>query len=206
MVTLPDKPDGSNVLPVTPVPLQVPPGVPVTIELRLSGASPAQMDEGSVNAGLPVGITLMWIVSVSPQVPAMEYVMVLEPADAVAGLNTPADETPVPLQVPPGLAAVSVMAEASWHNAATEVIVASAVGVTLIVCVCVPVQGLAPTVYVTEIAPDKPDGLKVLPVTPVPLQVPPGVPVTSVFRSTGAADEHIGDAVQFGLELGTTVI
>ena len=44
------------------------------------------------------------------------------------------------------------------------------------------------------------------PVTPVPDQVPPVVPVTKVFRSTGDELEHNTVVVQAGDELGTTSI
>ena len=38
--------------------------------------------------------------------------------------------------------------------------------------------------------PFNPAGLKVLPVTPVPDQVPPVVPVINVFRLMAGSDEH----------------
>lgn len=58
---------------------------------------------------------------------------------------------------------------------------------TVMVCVLSKRQGAVPTVYVILMFPESPAGLKMLPLTPFPLHVPPVVPVTSVFRLMGAA-------------------
>src|SRR5690348_17014578 len=84
---------------------------------------------------------------------------------------------------------------------------AETVEVTEIDCVETSTQGDVPTVYVIGIAPDKPVGLNTFPVTPVPLQVPPDVPVNKVFRLMvpDASQMAPGD-VHAGLTSGVTVI
>jgi hypothetical protein len=58
-----------------------------------------------------------------------------------------------------------------------------------------------------EYVPLSPEGLNVVPDTPVPLQVPPAVPVTKELRLTAAAFEHIGaGAVQVDVYGFVTVI
>lgn len=49
--------------------------------------------------------------------------------------------------------------------------------------------------YVTLMFPFKPEGLKLVPVTPVPVQVPPvvDVPDSSVFKFNTAADWQMGE-------------
>ena len=63
------------------------------------------------------GLIVMSCVSVSPQLPAMVYVIVVVPAPATLGSNAPVIGLviPFPLQVPPGLAAVNVIGFASIH-------------------------------------------------------------------------------------------
>ena len=58
--------------------------------------------------------------------------MVLLPASALAGLNNPVEDTPVPLQTPPGVAAVSCTAASLLQNGPTSAIVASINELTLI--------------------------------------------------------------------------
>lgn len=53
-----------------------------------------------------------------------------------------------------------------------------------------------------EIAPDNPDGLKMFPVTPLPLHVPPGVPVNNVFKLTGDAVEQMESGFGFQDAMG----
>ena len=70
----------------------------------------------------------------SPQAPLIEYVIVFAPAEANAGLNVPfiASVIPVPLHVPPEVAAVKLNGNASAHIGKTEVMVAFADVVTVI--------------------------------------------------------------------------
>lgn len=81
----------------------------------------------------------------------------------------------------------------------------STADITVMVCVSVCWQAPEPTVYVTDWLPKL--GSKVLPLTPVPLQVPPVVPVICRSRFIGGDDEHneLG-VVQFASALGFTVM
>ena len=71
--------------------------------------------------------TKMVVVSVSPQVPGIEYVITCVPGPAVDGSKIPvaAFVIPVPLQIPPGSAAESVNGATEAQNGPTGVIVAS---------------------------------------------------------------------------------
>ena len=138
----------------------------------------------------------------------MVYVITLVPVAAEAGSNVPAVPSvmPVPVHVPPAALAVRLNAPALEQSGATEVIDGVTAGFTVMDCVEVATHGELPTVYVTEIAPERPDGSNMLPVTPVPLQVPPVVPVTIVFRSTGASSAQSVVGVHVAVALGTTVM
>ena len=61
----------------------------------------------------------------SPQAPLIEYVIVFAPAEANAGLNVPfiASVIPVPLHVPPALAADNVIGSSAIQNGPAGVIV-----------------------------------------------------------------------------------
>ena len=59
-------------LPVTPVPLQVPPLVPVTCASRFTGEPFEQSVEGTVHAAFAVGFIVIKIVSAPAHVPGIE--------------------------------------------------------------------------------------------------------------------------------------
>jgi hypothetical protein len=61
-----------------------------------------------------------------------------------------------------------------------------------ILCVKTSLQFPTVTEYVKLTDPNNPSGLKVLPVTPCPDQVPPGVPETNVLKLIELASVHIG--------------
>lgn len=208
ITVLPDKPDGLNTLPETPVPLNVPPVVPVTSGTRFTWSAVAQIVSCSVHAAFGNGNTVTVMVSASPQVPPMLYTIVCVPTVVAEGLKVPAVGLvmPDPLHVPPPVAAVSVIGDALEHSAETAVIVAFALGVTLMFCVDVAPHGAVPTVYVIAIGPDKPLGSNVFPVTPVPLQAPPAVPLTNVLRFTGAASAQSDVVLHAALDTGVTVM
>ena|SRR6218665_2387430 len=133
----------------------------------------------------------------------------LLPGVAEAGSNVPDDAfvIPVPLQVPPGISAVRLNAATLAHCAATAVMFGGVLGVTAMFSTSVSAQGPVPTMYVTGMLPDNPAGSNVLPVTPVPLHVPPAVPVTNVFRLIAASSTHIGEGcVHAAFEDGATCI
>ena len=99
--------------------------------------------------------------------------------------------TPVPDQVPPGSPVIN--ADKFIIPAASQIVpgVVHAElkpGVTEILCVDVSSQGAVPIVYVTFCVPTA--GSKLFPVTPIPDQVPPGVPVINVLRFTSGEPEH----------------
>ena len=102
-----------------------PSGTLVFVRLTVSGAHPEVTS--AVNETTGNGFTVMVCVSVSPQLPAIVYVMVVMPAPATLGLNAPVAGfvIPIPLQVPPGLAAVNTIGFASTHNEPGLTIVAS---------------------------------------------------------------------------------
>jgi len=56
-IVCPTNAEGSNVVPVTPVPLQVPPVLPVTKEDKLRFPEPVQIVPGLVHAALGLGVT-----------------------------------------------------------------------------------------------------------------------------------------------------
>ena len=78
-------------------------------------------------------------------------------------------------------------------------------GLTVIVRVEVSTHGAVPTVYVTLCVPE--EGSKEVPLTPVPLQVPPAVPVIKLFKLIEPAVAQIGlGLVHDGFTSGTTVM
>lgn len=122
-----------------------------------------------------------------------EYVMLIFPANPVGENVFP--ETPVPDHVPPNVAEADrrefkFSVPDDWQSAAGAVHVASAAVITLILWLSVAVQGAVPAVYVILMFPLSPDGLKIVPVTPVPDQVPPVVVVADikVVKSNVPAD------------------
>lgn len=142
-----------------------------------------------VNTGVGNAFTVIVCVAVSPQIPAIEYVIIFTPVVAKAGSNVPftASIIPVPLQTPPVVAAVKLNCAASAHIAVIAVIVAFADGVTVTetvstaphipeivyVIICVPI----PAIEASNVPPT-PD------VIPVPVHVPP--PVTADKLNAGA--------------------
>jgi hypothetical protein len=132
------------VFPVTSVPDQVPPGVPVTKVFKLT-AGEFEQSEVVVQAAVLLSITAIWMVSVAPHAPDIVYVTTLLFPDNPEGLNE-FPETPTPVQVPPVLAAVKVTGGAFEHKVEIGLIVAFAIGVTVMLCVEVEIQGAEPTV------------------------------------------------------------
>ncbi len=80
--------------------------------------------------------------------------IVCSPTPAISGSKTPSVVTPVPVQFPPGVVAVSVIGSLSVHMVVTvDVIVASGVSITFIVMLSSPVQPFCVTVYVIVCSP-----------------------------------------------------
>ena len=150
-----------------------PTGTLVLVRFTVSGAHPEVASAVKETTGN--GFTVIVCVSVSPQLPGMVYVIVVVPTPATLGLNAPvfALIMPVPLHVPPGLAAVKVMGLASMHTDPRFAMVASNGPNT--VMVIVPVSAHPEGVYETTSGPTPAvAGLKI-PVdeTPTPVHVPP---------------------------------
>jgi hypothetical protein len=180
---------------VIPVPLHVPPGVNAD---SVAGPSDTQKGPAGVIVASGAGFTTILVVFVSVQpLKVTEYVIVQVPTPAVTGLNTPVDAfvIPVPLHVPPAVAAVSVTEVPFEQKGPAGLIVASGVA-TVIVVVFVSVQPLpAVTVYVIVHVPTPAVPGSNVPaaalVIPVPLHVPPAVAAVSV---TGAFAGQKGPA------------
>ena len=80
-----------------------PSGTLVFVRLTVSGAHPEVTS--AVNETTGNGFTVMVCVSVSPQFPAIVYVIVVVKTPAALGSKAPVAGfvIPIPLQVPPGL-------------------------------------------------------------------------------------------------------
>jgi hypothetical protein len=121
----------------------------------------------------------MVVVSTSPHKPGIVYVIVCDPAPAVTGLNIPVEVLviPVPLQVPPEVAADRVTAASISQKGPTGLIAPLATGFTVILVVELDphVPGI---VYVIVWVPaPATEGLNVPAVAfvmPFPDHVPPG--------------------------------
>src|SRR5688572_30626812 len=126
---------GSNVpafTSVIPVPLQVPPAVTA---LKVTDPSFVQKGPAAVIVASGGGATVMSIVLVSSHDPlTTKYVIVWVPAPAVAGSKIPTAPfiIPVPLQVPPAVAAERVTDPSVTQKGPAGVMVASGAGSTTI--------------------------------------------------------------------------
>jgi hypothetical protein len=107
--------------------------------------------------------------------------------------------TPGPVQIPPEVPfkywfkSTNVAEEQIFVGDVHE---ASEEFVKGILCVKISLQFPTVTEYVKLTDPDNPAGLKVLPETPCPDHVPPGVPETKVLKFIGLALAHIGWEIQ----------
>lgn len=121
---------------IMPVPLQLPPDVAA---LRLKAGAPTHTEGGCVMVAFSVLFTVTSAVSEPPQAPEVVYVIVNVPVPEVAGSKVPfvALVIPVPLQVPPPVAAVRLKAAALAQTGLTFVIVGSADGPTVTVATAV---------------------------------------------------------------------
>ena len=109
--------EGSNVPligSVIPVPLQVPPAVAA---VKLNTVALAHIGDTAVILALAPEVTVIETVSIAPQVPEIEYVIICVPIPAIAGSNVPdtPDVIPVPVHVPPVVAASKLKVAAPLH-------------------------------------------------------------------------------------------
>ena len=111
--------------------------------------------------------------------------------------------TPCPLHEPPAVPVnnvVRLIVPVDSQMAPGEVHAGLTFGVTVILNVCTSEHGVTPTLYVIAIGPLRPVGLNEVPLTPVPLQLPPGLPVTNAVRFTFPAASQIVPGVVHAAE------
>jgi hypothetical protein len=193
---------------VIPVPLHVPPPVAAVM---LNGTVLVQTGETGVIIVLGTAFTVTVVVLLEGQAPPIVYVMVNAPAPAVAGLNVPfaALVIPVPLHVPPPVAALMLKGAALEQTGETDVIVVF--GTAFTVTVAVLLEGQAPPIVYVIVNAPAPEvaGLNVpfaAFVIPVPLHVPP--PVAALILN-GAVFVQTGDTavmVVLGTAFTVTVV
>jgi hypothetical protein len=182
---------------VIPLPVQVP---PLVAAFNVTGEALTHNTGGEVIVASAFDVTVINAVSVFPQLPGIVYVTVYVPVPAVAGSNVPLapDVMPVPVQVPPAVAALKLNGADPMQTGATLFIVASASGDTVRVTVEEEAaQGAFEIVHSKVFAPIPnpvtPDageeGVVIVPAPPTSVHVP--VPVRGVFPASVAVLPHI---------------
>jgi hypothetical protein len=143
-----------------------------------------------------------------PEHPANVYVtvyVVLVPGETVIE-DVVAPPGAHEYEPPPADGVAVSVTEVPAQTGAGELIETVGTGFTVILCVTAALHPPDPTVYVTGMLPDKPEGLNVLPETPDPLQVPPVVPVIYEFKFIEAALAHIAAGVVQAALLGFVTV